>query len=63
MIIAKLNNRIVEIVKYAYDVRFSQDKGWLLINADEIIGKPNTLAVKWYPANTRFEWVKVFNFR
>ena len=39
MIIAKLNNRIVEIVKYAYDVQFSQDKGWLLIDPER--GEPD----------------------
>lgn len=66
MIIAKLNNRIVEIVKYAYDVQFSQDKGWLLIDPER--GEPDMTGstranIKWYPANTRFEWVKAFNFR
>ena len=66
MIIAKLNNSIVEIVKYAHDVRFSQDKGWLLIDPDR--GEPDMTgstreSIKWIPASTRFEWVKSFNFR
>ena len=61
-----MGNKIVEIVKFARDVKFSQDKGWLLINADEVIAKPNTLPttlnVKWVPSTTRFEWVRTFNF-
>ena len=63
MLVAKLNGRIVEIVRFAWEVQFSQDKGWLLINADEIVGKPDTIAVKWVPVSTRFEWVKAFKFR
>jgi hypothetical protein len=59
--VAKLNDKVVEIVKVAYDVQFSQDKGWVCICSE--IAKPNSLAVRWVPASTRFEWVKVFNFK
>ena len=65
MIFAKLDNKIVEIVKYAYDVRFSQDKGWLLIDPER--GAPDMTgstreSIKWIPVSTRFEWVKSFKF-
>jgi hypothetical protein len=65
MIVAKLNNKFVEIIRYAYDVRFSQDKGWLLIDPDR--GEPDMTgskraSIKWVPASTRFEWVKIFKF-
>jgi hypothetical protein len=60
-LVAKLDGKIVQIVKFARDVGFSKDKdGWILINCE--VAKPNSLAVKWVPASTRFDWVKDFNF-
>ena len=60
MIVAKLNDKIVEIVRVAWEVGFSQDKGWVCINPE--IGKPNSLASKWVPLSTRFEWVRKVHF-
>lgn len=60
--IAKLpNNKIVEIVKVAETVGFSDDKGWLLIASEP--GKKNSLAVRWVKASDAyFTWVKEFTF-
>ena len=58
--VAKLNGRIVEIVRTADRVGFSSDRGWVLVNPE--IAKPNSLSVRWVPASTRFEWVRDFDF-
>jgi len=61
MLVGKLDGgKIVQVLKFAYDVKFSEDKGWLLIDPE--IGKMGS-ALKWVPATTRFEWVKAFTFR
>jgi hypothetical protein len=57
--VAKLDGKIIEIVRYKWEVQFSEDKGWLLINSE--IAKKNSLAVKWVPITTQFDWVKTFN--
>ena len=59
--VAKLKDKIVEIVRIERDVMFSDEKGWILINRE--IAKPNSLAVAWLKASeTRFEWVREFPF-
>jgi hypothetical protein len=57
MLIGKLNDRVVEIVKVQSTVGFSEDKNWVLINLK--LGDKISLEVKWLPvASTRFEWVR-----
>lgn len=58
--VAKLNGKIVEIVRIANRVGFSSERGWVLINKEPT--RPNSLAVSWVPASTRFEWVREFSF-
>lgn len=58
--VAKMGDRIVEIVRVAHDVMFSTETGWVCVCFD--IGKKNSCAVKWVPASTKFEWVRVFGF-
>ena len=60
MMIGKLtNNKIVEIVRIAETVRFSEEQGWLLLASE--INKPNSLAVRWVKASdTQFIWVREF---
>ena len=49
--------KIVRIIRKAHDVKFSDEKGWLLIDTDP--GKGNRgQGLKWIPADTRFEWVR-----
>jgi hypothetical protein len=58
--VAKMEDRVVEIVRFADKVMFSEDRGWICICMD--IGKKSSGAVKWVPASTKFEWVRVFAF-
>ncbi len=59
--VAKLKDKIVEIVRVERDVLFSDEKDWILINKE--IAKPNSLAVTWLKAaDTRFEWVRDIHF-
>lgn len=59
--VAKLKDKIVEIVRTERDVQFSDEKDWILINRE--IAKPNSLAVTWLKASeTKFEWVREFPF-
>ena len=61
MLIGKLTDsgKIVEVLKVAYEVQFSQEKGWVLIDPE--IGKMRA-ALKWVPASTKFDWIKDFKF-
>lgn len=58
--IAKIGNKIVEVVRVAETVAFSSDRGWVCICGEP--GKTDSLSIKWVPATTRFEWIKEFNF-
>jgi hypothetical protein len=59
-VLAKLNDKVVEIVKVQRDVAFSPQKNWILICAEP--AKKASTAVRWVPASTRFEWVREFKF-
>ena len=59
-VMAKIEStgKIVEILRHADQVAFSDDTGWLLVNTN-----PDTkshMGVKWIPDSTRFAWVKRF---
>lgn len=56
--VAKYNGKIVEIRRVAETVAFSKERGWICICAD--IGKMNSMAVKWIPASTVFDWVREY---
>jgi len=60
MLVAKMNNRLVEVVRVADTVGFSTARGWVLVCMD--FEKPNRKKenFKWVPAATRFEWVREF---
>lgn len=64
-VVAKMGDKIVEVMKFAWNVQFSEDKGWLLIDPD--VGAPDMTGsiranMRWVPATTRFDWVRLFNF-
>ena len=65
MIIGKLDSgKIVQVLKFAYHVGFSEDKGWLLVDPE--VGElraGHMLNLKWVPVSTRFEWIRPFRFR
>ena len=63
MIVAKFNNKIVQIVRVQHQVGFSEDQDWIFIcfDFDKINRKREQF--KWVRASdARFEWVREFSF-
>jgi hypothetical protein len=63
MLIGKLKDRVVEIIKVQSALIFAEDKSeeFVLINLKP--GDLQSLEVVWLPvADTRFEWVHEFHF-
>lgn len=61
MLMAKWNDRVVEIIKVQHEVAFSPDKDWVLINLEP--GNLQSLTVRWLPVETTlFSWVREFRF-
>jgi len=59
VLVAKLNDKIVEIVKVTETVQFSNEKDWILISYE--VSK--RLSMRWLKAdNVKFDWVRSFNF-
>ena len=57
VLVAKLNDKIVEIVKVAETVQFSDEKDWILISYH--VNK--RLSMKWLKASeVKFDWVRSF---
>jgi hypothetical protein len=50
--------QIVEILRHEDQVKFSDERGWYLINLEP--GKRVTPDMKWVPDTTRFTWVRDF---
>lgn len=61
-IVAKMNGRLVEIVKIADEVKFSNTRGWVMICMDFEKADRKKSEFKWIPAATRFDWVRDFGF-
>lgn len=62
MIVAKIDDRLVEVKKVADRVGFSDKRGWILICTDFEQVERRKQHFKWVPAETRFEWVREFTF-
>jgi hypothetical protein len=60
--IAKMEDRIVEIVRVADTVGFSAERGWIMICTDFEKIERKKEHFKWIPASTRFTWVREFSF-
>ena len=61
MVVAKFNGKIVQIVKVADSVMFSEDKGWIFICFDFDKINRRREHFRWVKASeARFEWVKEF---
>jgi hypothetical protein len=57
ILVAKLNDKIVEIVKVAETVQFSNEKNWVLISHE--VNK--RLSMKWLEIDkVKFDWVRRF---
>lgn len=51
--------QIVQILRHEDTVKFSDDRGWFLINTEP--GRRTGTGVKWIPDSTRFAWIKRFD--
>jgi hypothetical protein len=60
--VAKMNGKLVEIVKFADAVKFSNTRGWVMICMDFEQADRKKSEFKWLPATTRFDWVREFCF-
>ncbi len=58
MVIAKLNDKWVHIVRFAKHVPFSTDMDWFLINMDWDKNNRRREQFKWIPADTKFDAIK-----
>jgi len=58
--VAKMNGKLVEIVKVADTVAFSDVTGWIMICTDWEKADRKKSEFKWLPATTRFDWVREF---
>jgi len=60
--VAKMNGRVVEVVRTADTVAFSSERGWVMVCFDFEQDERKKSQFKWVPASTRFEWVREFCF-
>ena len=60
VVVAKIKDKIVQIVRYADTVAFSQERGWFCICMDFDKQQRRREQIKWIPANTHFEWVREY---
>jgi hypothetical protein len=58
MVLVKMNNKWVHVVKFATDVAFSTEKNWFMVNSDFHRPDRFRMEFKWVPASTRFDAVK-----
>jgi hypothetical protein len=57
-----IDGRVVEVVRVADTVAFSDAPGWIMICMDfEQVDRKKS-QFKWVPAETRFDWVREFDF-
>ena len=62
VIVAKIKDKIVEIVRVADTVGFSSERGWVCICTDFEVSNRRKTQFQWIPASTRFEWIREFKF-
>ena len=62
MVVAKMNGRLVQVLRVADAVGFSKDRGWVMVCFDFEQPERKKQHFKWVPASTRFEWVRDFAF-
>ena len=60
--VAKMNDRVVEVVRTADTVAFSSERGWVMVCFDFEQAERKKSQFRWVPATTRFDWVRTFAF-
>jgi hypothetical protein len=59
--VARMNNKIVEVIRVADTVAFSTERGWVCVSPH--VGNMNSNAVRWYRIDeVHFDWIRDFNF-
>lgn len=58
--VARIQDRLVEVVRYADRVAFSEDRGWFMVCTDWQQPERKKQQFRWVPASTRFDWVRTF---
>ena len=62
MIVAKMDGQVVQVIKVAHTVAFSDETGWVMVCFDFEQQERRKQNFKWVPASTRFEWVREYCF-
>ena len=62
VIVAKMKDRVVQVMRVADTVGFSHERGWVMVCMDWEQAERKKSQFKWVPASTRFEWVSSFSF-
>ena len=62
VVVAKMQGRLVQVVRVADTVGFSQERGWVMVCLDFEQAERKKQQFRWVPASTRFEWVRQFSF-
>jgi hypothetical protein len=57
-----MDGRMVEVVRVTDRVAFSDTTGWIMICMDWEKADRKKSEFKWIPADTRFDWVREFDF-
>ena len=60
--VAKMNDRVVEVVRVADTVSFSAERGWVMVCFDFEKAERKKSEFRWVPASTQFDWVRTFAF-
>lgn len=60
--VARMQERVVQVVRYADRVGFSDRRGWFMVCLDWEQAERKKSQFRWVPADTRFEWVRTFAF-
>ena len=60
--VARMNDRVVEVVRVADTVAFSSECGWVMVCLDFEKAERKKSEFRWVPASTRFDWVRTFAF-
>ena len=58
--VARMQDRVVQIMRYADRVGFSDQRGWFMICMDWQQSERRKQQFRWVPASTRFDWVRTF---
>lgn len=60
--VAKMNNKLYQVMRVSDTVAFSDTRGWVMLCSDWEQPERKKQHFKWVPASTRFEWVRNFAF-